>query len=224
MSFFLHGVHVPHRKRTADKPAVRMTNVETVTIPMQMHIGARAVPTVKVGDLVKVGTLIGEATAAVSSPIHSSVSGKVTKISDIMLSNGSYAPAVTIASDGEMTPDERICPPSVTNRAELVEAIKASGVVGLGGAGFPTHVKWNVEPSRIEALIINGAECEPYITSDSLTMTDRVEDMEYALRAFQEHFGLKNIIIGIESNKKSAIRSMRRMAEGMDGVRVKSLP
>ena len=224
MSFFLHGVHVPHRKNTANKPAVRMTDVKTVTIPMQMHIGAQAVPTVKVGDAVKVGTLIGEAAGTVSSPIYSSVSGKVTKISDIMLSNGGYAPAVTIESDGEMTPDERICPPSVTNRAELVEAIRASGVVGLGGAGFPTHVKWSVDPSRIEELIINGAECEPYITSDSLTMTDRVEDIEYALRALQQYFELKNIVIGIESNKKRAIRAMKKMAAEMEGVKVKSLP
>ena len=224
MSFFLHGVHVPHRKNTADKSATYMTDIKSVTIPAAMHIGAPSTPVVKVGDPVKVGTLIADGTGAISSPIYSSVSGKVSKISSIQLSNGSYAPAITIDSDGEMTPCDTICPPTVTTREELVDAIRKSGVVGLGGAGFPTYVKWNVDPSRIEELIINGAECEPYITSDSLTMTERSEDMEYALRILQEYFSLKRIIIGIESNKKKAIASMKALADRMSGVTVKVLP
>ncbi len=224
MSFFLHGVHVPHRKNTADGTAARLSDLKTVTIPMLMHIGAPAVPTVKIGDTVHVGTLIGEASGAVSSPIHSSVSGKVTKISNIQLSSGNTVPAVTIASDGAMTPDEAIEPPTVNGREELIRAIRESGVVGLGGAGFPTHVKWNVAPERVEVLIVNGAECEPYITSDSLTMTERSDDMEYALRLLQTHFSLKRIVIGIESNKKSAIASMQAMAARMDGIEVMVLP
>ena len=227
MSFFLHGVHVPHRKNTADKSAAYMTDIKSVTIPAAMHIGAPSTPVVKVGDPVKVGTLIADGTGAISSPIYSSVSGKVSKISSIQLSNGSYAPAITIDSDGEMTPCYTICPPTVTTREELVDAIRKSGVVGLGGAGFPTYVKWNVDPSRIEELIINGAECEPYITSDSLTMTERSEDMEYALRILQEYFSLKRIIIGIESNKKAAIKSMMQlMKDTCQGckVDVKVLP
>ena len=224
MSFFLHGVHVPHRKNTADKPASYMTDIKSVTIPTSMHIGAPSTPIVKVGDTVKVGTLIADGTGAVSSPIYSSVSGRVTKISSIQLSNGSYVPAITIEADGDMTPCDSVCPPTVTSREELVDAIRKSGVVGLGGAGFPTHVKWNVDPSRIEALIINGAECEPYITSDSHTMTERAEDMEYALRTLQEYFSLKRIIIGIESNKKKAIASMKELAKKMNGVTVKVLP
>lgn len=224
MAFFLHGVHVPHRKNTADQSATRLTGIKTVTIPMSMHIGAPASPTVKVGDMVQVGTQIAEGVGVVSSPIHASVSGKVTKISDFLLSTGSTVPAITIESDGEMTPCQSIQAPTVTNREELVQAIRNSGVVGLGGAGFPTHVKWNVDPDRIEELIINGAECEPYITSDSLTMTERVDDMEFALRTLQKYFSIKRIIIGIESNKKKAIESMRDMAKRMEGVEVKVLP
>ncbi len=224
MSFFLNGIHVPHRKHTVDQSAVRMPIPKTITLPMSMHIGAPARPTVKVGDFVKVGTLIAEAVGAVSSPIFSGVSGKVTKISDFLLAGGNAVPAVTIESDGEMTVDPSVCPPVIHSREDLIEAIRASGVVGLGGAGFPTHVKFNADPSRIEELIINGAECEPYITSDSLTMTERVEDMACALLAIQRHFGIRRIVIGIENNKKRAIASMRALAERIDGFSVSVLP
>lgn len=224
MAFFLHGVHTPHRKNTADQPAARMTEVKTVTIPMSMHIGAPASPIVKVGDTVQVGTKIADSVGRVSLPIHASVSGKVTKISNILLSNGSTVPAITIESDGEMTPLSSVCAPTVNTREDLIQAIHDSGVVGLGGAGFPTHVKFNIDPQRLEELIINGAECEPYITSDSFTMTEKSDDMEYALRILQQHFSIKRIIIGVESNKKKAIASMQAMADRMDGVEVKVLP
>lgn len=200
---------------------------KTVTIPMSMHIGAPAKPVVKVGDLVKVGTLIAEAGGFVSAPIYASVSGKVTKITEYLQSNGTTVPAVVIESDGEMTPDESIAPPVVDSRESLLEAIKKSGVVGLGGAGFPTHVKFAVDPDRIEYLIINGAECEPYVTSDTRTMLDRAADMKRALEAMKKYFGIKNIVIGIESNKKEAIASMRKlMQETCEGCTftVKSLP
>ena len=227
MSFSLNGVRVPHRKNTAACSATPMTDIQTVTIPMSMHIGAPAKPCVKAGDLVCVGTLIAEAGGFVSAPIHASVSGKVTKIADFLLSSGQTAPAVVIESDGLMTPDPALQPPAVDSRESLLEAIKQSGVVGLGGAGFPTHVKFNVDPARIEYLIINGAECEPYITSDTRTMLDRVDDMMTALRAMAAHFGIKNVVIGIEANKKEAITSMRMMAAALRNhctVTVKVLP
>ena len=224
MSFFLHGVHVPHRKNTADQPADRITPVKSVTIPMQMHIGAPAAPIVRVGDTVSVGTKIAEAGGAVSAPIHASVSGKVTKIADIHLTSGNTAAAVTIESDGLMTPDASLQAPVIGSREDLIAAIRESGVVGLGGAGFPTHVKWNADPTKMEDLIINGAECEPYITSDSLTMVERADDMEYALRVLMEYFPFKRVIIGIESNKKNAIASMQAMAAKMERVEVAVLP
>ena len=225
----LHGIHVPHRKNTAKQAPVRMQAPSTVTIPMSMHIGAPAKPVVKAGDFVKVGTLIAEAGGFVSAPVHSSVSGKVTKITDCLLSNGASVPAVVIESDGEMTPDESLTPPVVDSRESLLEAIKQSGAVGLGGAGFPTHVKFNVDPARIEYLVINGAECEPYVTSDTRTMLDRVADMKRALLAMTEYFGIKDVVIGIENNKKEAVRSMmglmREMAaEGKCRFTVKVLP
>lgn len=227
MAISLKGVHVPHRKNTKDKPVARMEEVKLVTIPMSMHIGKPARPCVKVGDAVCVGTKIGEADGMVSSSIYSSVSGKVTKIKDFLLSNGSYCSSVVIESDGEMTPDPALAQPAVNSREELQNAIRESGVVGLGGAGFPTHVKFNVDPSRIEFLIINGAECEPYVTSDSVTMEQRGEDMAHALRVICTFYEIKNVIIGIESNKKNAITAMKKLAADMRDVcdfKVRVLP
>ncbi len=195
----------------------------TVVIPVSQHIGAPAKPVVKVGDKVFVGTLIAEQQGFVSAPVYSSVSGTVKKIDDITLSSGSAAPAITIESDGLMTADESIAPPVVTNREELVNAIKACGLVGLGGAGFPTYVKFSADPERIEELIINGAECEPYITSDTRTMIDRADDIRYGLELLQQHLGITKVIICIEDNKKEAIASMQKMASTLSGVTVKVL-
>lgn len=227
MAFSLKGVHVPHRKNTADKSALRMASPKTVTIPMFMHVGAPAKPIVKAGDLVKVGTLIAEAGGAVSAPIHSSVSGKVTKIVDFLLSDGRIVPAVVIESDGEMTPDEALTPPVVNSRETFIEAVKGAGLVGLGGAGFPTHVKLNADPARIDCLVVNGAECEPYITSDTLTMVERGDDIEVALDAMKTYLGIKHVIIGIEDNKKTAIEKMRQLSQKFGKgctVEVKALP
>ena len=222
----LHGVHVPHRKSTRKVPVLRMTPPKTVEIPMSMHIGKPAIPTVKVGDLVKVGQKIGEADGYISSPVYASVSGKVTKITDHLMHNGNKTQAVVIESDGEMTAADTVVAPVVNSREDLIVAIKESGIVGLGGAGFPTYVKFDVDPARIDYLIINGAECEPYVTSDTITMVNRADDMAYALRVLAQYLGIQKVIIGIENNKKTAIRTMREMASGIQecAVSVRSLP
>ena len=224
MAFSLRGVHLPHRKHTQDKDVSIMPCPSVITIPMSMHIGAPSVPSVKVGDTVKVGTLIGEAGGAMSVPVYSSVSGTVKKISDVLLANGGIAPAVVIESDGAMTKDETLAPPAVDSRESFIEAVKASGVVGLGGAGFPTHFKLNVDPERVDCLIVNGAECEPYVTSDTYTMTNRVGDILCGLEAMAKYLGIKNVIIGIENNKPSAIAAMRTLAVDGMSIEVKVLP
>lgn len=224
MAFSLHGVHVPHRKHTAGMRPVRIDAPKTVTIPMSMHIGKPATPVVKVGDTVKVGTLIAEQNGAISSPVHSGVSGKVVKITDFLTSGGTTVPAVVIESDGLMTPDESLAPHDIGSKEELIEAIRASGIVGLGGAGFPTYVKFNVDSEKIEELILNGAECEPYITSDSYTMETCSDDMSIALKLFEKYLGVKKIIIGIESNKKDAITAMQKLAESDPAITVRVLP
>lgn len=226
MAFYLPGVHTPHRKHTQNNPVIRMEIPKTVTIPMAMHIGKPATPVVKVGDLVKVGTKIGQADDYISSDVYASVSGKVIRVQEFLQSNGAATTAVVIESDGEMTVDEAIAPPVVNTAEELVAAVKNSGIVGLGGAGFPTYVKLNVDPARIEYLIINGAECEPYVTSDTVTMTTRDADMEYALNALHRCLGISEVVIGIENNKKDAVANMRRMADRISAcnVQVKELP
>ena len=226
MAFYLRGVHTPHRKKTQHKPVLRMDVPQTVTIPMSMHIGAPSTPIVKVGDEVKVGQKIAEAGGFVSVPVYSSVSGKVTKIKDHFTSDGRTVPAVVIQADGQQTLSETVAAPTVTNRDQLLTALKESGVVGLGGAGFPTHVKFNVEPQRIQYLVVNGAECEPYVTSDTVTMMTRGDDIAYALKAICSILGIGNVVIGIENNKKGAIAAMKMMCASIveTNATVKVLP
>ena len=226
MASYLHGVHTPHRKKTRHKPILRIDIPASVTIPMAMHIGAPSTPIVKVGDEVKVGQKIAEAGGFVSVPVYSSVSGKVTKLKDYLNHDGKKIAAVVIESDGQQTVADTVAPPTVTNRDELLTAIKESGIVGLGGAGFPTHVKFAVDPERINYLIINGAECEPYVTSDTMTMMERGDDMGYALRVICSILGIQKVIIGIENNKKRAAVAMRNMAASIAEaqVSVKMLP
>ena len=225
MRFFLHGVKVPHRKNTEKMAAVRMPAPASVTIPMQQHIGKPALPIVKPGDEVFVGTLIAEQDGFISSPVYSSVSGKVKSLTDLLMPNGVKCRAIVIESDGNMTPDPSVAPPTVTNKAELVEAIRRSGTVGLGGAGFPSYVKFNIpEGKTVDELIINGAECEPYITSDTRTMVDKSDDMLHGIVTILDLLNIPRAVIGIEGNKKEAIASMKAMAEKDPRISVKVLP
>lgn len=221
----LHGVHAPHRKNTAGDKPHRMPVPAVVTIPMSMHIGAPAKPVVSVGDEVKVGQMIAEAGGFVSASINASVSGKVKKIDSVLVAGGQYLPAITIEADGEQTVSEEVVPPTVTNLDEFVEAVRRSGIVGLGGAGFPTAVKLKVEHlESIEAVIINGAECEPYITSDTRTMIDDADDLWYGVELIQKYLQAKRVIIAIEDNKPQCISIFREKCKNASGVEVKSLP
>lgn len=223
MAFSLKGIKVPHRKNTAGSEVKRMVIDNTITLPMIMHIGAPAVPVVKAGDHVDVGTLVAKAGEGLSSPIYSGVSGSVVGISDVVISNGRKVPAIKIDSDGEMTVDESIAPPVINDRQSLVGAIKDSGVVGLGGAGFPTYVKFNTD-KEIDYLIVNCAECEPYITSDTYTMLERADEIAYAIDILLKHVNIKNVIIGIEKNKGKAIDKMKEIASKNSKISVKVLP
>ena len=222
MTFSLHGIKVPHRKHTAENASVRMAS-NVVNIPTAMHIGKPAKPVVKVGDLVKVGTLIAEQDGFVSSPVYASVSGKVTRVQDTLLSNGSYAPAITIESDGEMASDENIAVPVINNKEDFIEALKKSGIVGLGGAGFPTYVKFNTD-KPVEHLVINGAECEPYITSDTRTMLERGEDIKLGLEAILKYMDIGSVVFAIEKNKKACVAEMQKAVGTLPNVEVKALP
>lgn len=221
----LHGAHVPHWKNTAGSKPERMPVPPLINLPMSMHIGAPAKPVVKVGDEVKVGQLVAEAGGFVSSPIYSGVSGKVKKIEDMLMSSGQKVPAVTIETDGKQELFEGIAPPKVTNLQEFLDAVRNSGVVGLGGAGFPTAVKLTVKDlSMIEAVIVNGAECEPFITSDTRTMIDDAELVWEGIELLKKYLQVKRIIIGIEDNKPQCIENFRKMCTPGCGVEVKALP
>ncbi len=223
MLFGLKGIQVPHRKHTAGMSPQKMPTPERVTIPTVMHIGAPAQVVVKKGDKVCKGSLIASAAEGLSANIHSSVSGEVECVEDFLLSNGKKVPAVVIKSDGLDTVDSGIKAPVIGSREDLINAIKESGAVGLGGAGFPTYAKLTAD-CPIDELVINGAECEPYITSDSVTMTDFTEDIEDCFDMLLKYLTIGKIVIGIENNKPQAISAMRAVAEKNSQVEVKVLP
>ena len=217
MAFSLKGVMLPHRKNTAGKMPVMMPAPALVTIPVAGNMGAPATVCVQVGDEVKIGDLIAEQNGFISSPVHASVSGKVVKITQAITSRGDLADFINIESDGLMQISEKVAPPQINNKEEFIAAVRDSGLVGLGGAGFPTYVKL-MPKTPVDTLVINGAECEPYITSDSIIMSTRADDIKTGISAVQKYLEIKNVIIGIEKNKPEAIASMREMAKGMDGV------
>ncbi len=211
------GINVPHRKNTKDMACIRIPEPEMVVIPMQQSIGAPCLPLVKVGDKVKVGQKIGDSDKFVSAPIHASVSGTVKAITDIRLSNGSLSTAVTILSDGLMELSEEVKPPVVENLSDLIKAVRESGIVGLGGAGFPTHVKLNVpEGKKIDTLIINAAECEPYITVDYREALDNSWDVLSGIYTISEALKIENVVIAVEDNKPEAIKILRAIQKQSD--------
>lgn len=221
----LSGIRVPHRKNTADIAPQKLPLPQMVTIPMSMHIGRPAIPLVKVGERVTVGQLIASADGFISAPVHSSVSGKVKKLDELTMSNGMKTKAVVIETDGLQEVCETVKPPVVTDFDSFINAVKESGVVGLGGAGFPTFVKLGVKDlSKVEAIVINAAECEPYITSDTRTMLDKADYISKGIDLLHKYLGTKRIIIGIENNKKQCIEKMQEMASKKNNVEVKVLP
>ena len=222
----LKGIHVPHLKHTATSAPVRLPVPKTVSIPMSMHIGRPAKPVVKRGDAVKVGQLIAEADGYISAPIHSGVSGKVQKIDEMTTAMGAKVPVIVIETDGLQELSETVQPPDVHDVESFVAAVKQSGSVGLGGAGFPTFVKFSIngDLSVLDAVVINAAECEPYITSDTRTLVDRAEDVFAGIDLIKKYLKVKRFVIGIEGNKPEAIAKAQALAAKTDGVEVQVLP
>ena len=172
----LHGVHLAHHKNTENSASVPLPLPKLVRIPMSMHIGAPCTPLVKPRDTVLVGQKIGDTDAFMAVPIHSGVSGKVKAVSTYRMSNGRTCPMVEIETDGEQTVSPDVCPPAVTDKESFLKAVRESGLVGMGGASFPTHVKLNPKQT-VDTLVINAAECEPYITSDYRQMIEAPDEV-----------------------------------------------
>lgn len=212
----ISAVHVPHCKATQDMHSEIVAPPESVTLPMSMHSGVPAVPVVSVGDHVYLGQLIAkEGEGRVSSPIHASVSGTVSAVSE---------KSVSIKSDGKMEKDPEMKAPKLETLDDFLDGCRRSGIVGLGGAAYPLHGKWEaLRKNKIETILINGAECEPYCTADNRTMVEDAEHIKRGIEILKRFAGSKEYVIGIEENKPEAIAHLTEVFKDDPAVIVKPL-
>ena len=216
---FFGGVH-PHDMKAAtnEKAIEQLAPPAVVVIPMSMHFGAPCTPLVKAGDHVKVGQKIGEI-AGLGAPIHASVSGKVVAVEPRPHPGGDVMMSVVIENDFKDTPH-----PSIVHRdnvdaltsQEIIDIVKEAGITGMGGAGFPTHVKLSGAVGKADTIILNGAECEPYITADHRLMLERGEAVIGGARFIMKALGLKEATIGIEGNKLDAVEHLKSLLPNGD--------
>lgn len=210
---FKGGTHPPHSKKFSEKKPIEKAKIpKIVKISLNQHIGAPTKPIVEKGEYVKVGQKIGKASAFVSAPVHSSISGTVKSIEETNIGGGT-GKCIIIESDGKMAISENVSSKgdiSNLSKDDILEIIKEAGIVGMGGAGFPTHVKLSPPPEKeIDLVILNGAECEPYLTTDHRLMLERAENIVYGLKAMMKVLDVKKGYIGIENNKLDAIEVMK---------------
>lgn len=225
---FKGGVHPYEGKElTMDKDVIEYMPKGDMVYPVSQHIGAPAKPIVKKGDHVLVGQLIAEAGGFVSANIHSSVSGTVKVIEPRLTSSGSKVMSIVIENDGQFESLEfkgNDKPLDKLTKDEILEAIKAAGIVGMGGAGFPTHVKLSPkEPDKIDRIIVNASECEPYLTSDYRRIMDEADKVIEGLRIVLKLFPGSKGIIGIEDNKPKAIKLLKEKLSGDTDITVNEL-
>lgn len=225
-TFRIGGVHPPENKLSAEEKIKVLPLPEQVIIPLSQHIGAPATPVVQKGDTVKAGQLIAQATGFVSANIHSSVSGTVVAIDNVTDAAGLSKPAITIKVEGDewvegIDRSEKIEHNINLSKEEIVKAIAEAGIVGMGGATFPTQVKLTPPPgNKAEFLIINGAECEPYLTADHRIMLEKGEEIIIGVQILMKAIDVKKAIIGIENNKKDAIAHLQKIADKVLGVEI----
>ncbi|MHB8895141.1 MAG: electron transport complex subunit RsxC [Candidatus Geothermincolia bacterium] len=227
-AFFVKGgVHPPARKQTTSMKVVPGPSPEFVVIPMRQHVGAPCEPNVEVGDKVLMGQKIGDSPEYISAPVHSSVSGVVEAISLFPHPSGREQAAVKIVSDGQSTTVDNIDPvadPMALSPDEVRRRVREAGIVGLGGAAFPTHVKLAPPADKpIDTVILNGSECEPYLSGDFRTMVERPEAVIKGGLIIGKTVGAGRVLVGIEHNRTEAIEAMRQAGEPF-GVDVVVLP
>ena len=230
-SFRLGGIHPPENKLSAKAPIETLPLPKEVIIPIGQHIGAPAQPVVQKGDLVKVGTIIAKTGGFVSANIHSSVAGKVTKLDSFFDTGGYKRPAIVIS----VSPEEELWEEGIDrttdlvkectlSKQEILDRISSAGIVGLGGATFPTHVKLAPPPgSKAEVLIINAVECEPYLTSDHALMMTKGDEILVGVSILMRALEVSRAVIGIENNKKDAILRLSQLAMDYPGIEVMPL-
>ena len=210
---FRGGIHPdPHKETTAGRAIEALPAPPTVQIPMSMHIGVPAEPLVKAGEHVKMGQKIGDTDAFVSVPVHASVSGTVKSVGMALHPNGARVMSVIIENDGqdELEPLARAMEWQMMTQDEMIALIREAGIVGHGGAAFPTHVKIRSALGKVDTMIINAAECEPYITSDHRVMLEYADDVVAGIRILLRIFSRIRCIIAVENNKPDAVESLRR--------------
>ncbi len=221
---FPGGIHPEYGKALASEAAVeRLDSPARVVLPLSQHIGAPARPVVKKGDEVLAGQVLAEAGGFVSVPIHAPVSGKVVEVGNSPHPGGAELPSVVIDNDGrdEWVDLDPLSDPLSADPAELRDRIRDAGIVGLGGAAFPTHVKLSPPKDKpIDVMLLNGAECEPYLTADDRLMREHPDRVVAGLRAEMHILGVSRGLICIEDNKPQALEAMSRAAEGFDGIEV----
>lgn len=225
-TFRIGGVHPAENKLSAGKAIETLGLPKQAVFPLSQHIGAPALPIVKKGDLVKVGTKIAEAGGFVSAPIFSSVSGKVNKVDSVIDASGYRKPAIFIDVEGDEW-EETIDRSNVLEAQceltpeEIVAKIKNAGIVGMGGACFPTHVKLTPPPGcRAECVIINAVECEPYLTADHRLMLEKTDEILVGVSILMRAAKVSKAYIGIENNKPDAIQRMTEKATQYPGIEI----
>lgn len=228
-TFPIGGVHPSANKLSAGKPIEVLPLPDVVNIPLGQHIGAPAVAKVAKGDKVLTGQLIAEAGGFMSANIHSPISGTVTAVGPQLNAQGLRQPMITIKREGDdwvegIDRSETLVKECTLDSKQIIEKIKAAGIVGMGGATFPTHVKLSVPPGKkAEILIINGVECEPYLTSDHRTMLERGEELLVGVTILMKAINVTHAVIGVENNKPDAIAHLQQLAAGYKGVEVMPL-
>lgn len=225
-TFALGGVHPPENKLSSNAPIVELPPPVQAIIPLGQNLGAPSKPLVKRGDEVKVGQLIAEASGFISTPIHSPVSGKVLKIDNVIDSTGFKRLGIVINVDGDewdenIDRSEDLVSDLNFTPEEIINKIKAAGLVGMGGATFPTYVKLMPPPGKkAEYLIINGVECEPYLTSDHRLMLEKGKEVIVGTQLLMKALKVDKAIIGIENNKPDAINHMVELTKNKEGISV----
>ncbi|MBP5399431.1 MAG: electron transport complex subunit RsxC [Alphaproteobacteria bacterium] len=225
-TFSKGGIHPQKYKITSDVPITDAGIPDMVVIPVRQHIGAPAKILVQKGDKVKVGTLIADADGVVSADVHSSVSGEVTKVEDAEAGSGYYEKMITIKVEGDEWEENIDRSPNVVREIsaspeEIIEIVKQSGIVGMGGAGFPTPIKVDVPSGKkVDCLIINGIECEPYLTADDRLMQECAEQIVIGAKILNKALGIQNAIIAIDENKPKAIEAVQKITRSYVGVNV----
>jgi electron transport complex protein RnfC len=228
-TFFSGGVHPAENKLTAGCPIEYLPLPASVVIPVSQHIGAPASIIVNKGDKVRTGQLIAESKGFVSSNIHSSVSGKVNKVDTVIDSTGYKQTSVFIDVEGDEWVDtidrsEEIITDIKLSSEEIISRCLSSGIVGLGGATFPSHVKMSLPPGRkCDVLIVNGVECEPYLTSDHRLMVERGEEILIGVSILMKALKVTRAMIGIENNKADAIDHLTKLSTDFKGISVHPL-